>query len=133
VWHRLTRTIAPTVDPVTLAEVKAALRVDGTDEDTHIAGLIKAATARVEQGAGIALLPQTWRASLDRFPVGSIRIPLAPVSAVSSITYRAQDGTTATLDPAAYEFDLDVWPLLILPRSSGRAGRSRASSSAPSR
>ena len=50
---------------MTLAEVKAHLRVGHASEDTLLAGLVRAAREEVERATGIALIDQTWRLALD--------------------------------------------------------------------
>jgi len=60
-------------DPVSLAidlsEVKSHMRVDGTDEDTYITTLIRAATSLVEDYLERSLITQKWRKTWDGFPV----------------------------------------------------------------
>lgn len=65
---------AATVEPVSLAEMKAQLRIDAafTDDDVYIAGLIAAARAHVEKITGHVLDSQTWQMALDHFPEGNI-------------------------------------------------------------
>ena len=52
-----------------MAEAKAHLRVDGTDEDTLIASLILTSRLHVETALGLALITQSWRLLLDRWPL----------------------------------------------------------------
>lgn len=58
---------APAVEPVTLAEMKAHLRVEITDDDDLIQGLTAAAREQVEDVTGRRLITQQWRLFLDRF------------------------------------------------------------------
>ena len=93
----------PMVEPVSLAEAKAWLRVDVNDEDAAILSLISAARALVESATRRALVTQSWRLALDAWPfVGAdggwsilstrpnatpyeIQLPLAPVQSVSAV------------------------------------------------
>lgn len=50
----------PEEEPVTLAEVKEHLRVDGSDEDTLISGYISAARESLENECRRALVRQQW-------------------------------------------------------------------------
>jgi uncharacterized phiE125 gp8 family phage protein len=97
------RVIPPAELPVSLEEAKAHLRIDFGDDDFYVAGLIEAATAHLDGWSGIlgrALVTQTWRQDLCGFPCdGVIRLPLAPVQAVTAITYRDEVGADMTLDP----------------------------------
>jgi uncharacterized phiE125 gp8 family phage protein len=76
--------------------------------------MIAAATASIEgpNGIGIALSPQTWRLSLDHFPC-EIVVPLGPVTAVTSVTYKDALGTDQPVGGLRY--DLDQQPLRIWP------------------
>jgi uncharacterized phiE125 gp8 family phage protein len=91
------RTVAPSADDplVTLAEAKNHLNIDYGDDDRLISGLIQAATDYIDGYNGIlggrALVTQTWRVQLNAWPCDVIRLPLAPVQSVSSITYYDAD------------------------------------------
>jgi uncharacterized phiE125 gp8 family phage protein len=50
-------------------------------------------------------MPQTWELSLDAFPVGQLKIPLAPLRSVVSVKYADTNGAEQTLSPTAYEVD----------------------------
>lgn len=58
----------PTVDPVTVAEVKNYLRVDGNAEDSVIESMIKAATLILEDYCDTKFIEQTWLEYHDCFP-----------------------------------------------------------------
>ncbi|MBB3972776.1 head-tail connector protein [Hansschlegelia beijingensis] len=113
-WGRLKLVTAPAADPVTLAEAKKHLRVMHDDEDALISMLIKAAAAQIEgpSGIGVALVTQTWRLSLDGFPC-EIEIPLTPVSAVDSVTFK--DAAGADVAFTDFAVDLDASPTLVAP------------------
>ena len=64
----LVLTAAPAVEPVSLAEAKAHLRVDSDHEDALIAQLIVAARIFVERTLGLALIAQSWSYFLDALP-----------------------------------------------------------------
>jgi len=74
----------PAVEPVTLDEAKAHLKVDTTDDDALIATLISAARAKAEWHTGRAFVTQGWTLWLDRWPAADCQylpaeIPLAPL------------------------------------------------------
>lgn len=60
----------PTIEPVSLPEAKAWLKVEGSDEDDLIRALIVAARLMVEAEIGQVLIGQTWRLIGDRWPSG---------------------------------------------------------------
>lgn len=121
----LTLVSAAPAYPVTLAEAKAQLRLDTTDDDTLVDALIAAATAHIDGRdgwLGRALVTQTWDLKLDAFP-GIIEVPLPPLQSVDSITYVDAAGATQTLATSKYQVDLgggwrgrikpaygEVWP-----------------------
>lgn len=111
----LFRTVAPEIEPVTLAEAKAQLRIDHDSEDTLIAGLIRAARAEVEDRTGTALIAQSWRLALDRWPAdGLVRLRRHPVREILSVTAYGSEGEAALVDPADYAADLASRPARLL-------------------
>lgn len=99
---------APTIEPVTLAEARAALQLDAdnTADNTHIEDvLIPGARAEAEQETGLALILRTLELGLDEFP-GADPIPLvAPLVAITSVKYYDTAGVLQTLDSATYLLD----------------------------
>src|SRR5690606_14420890 len=86
-------------------------RVDGTDEDTLITGLIAAARETVETFAGRALITQTWELVLDDWPDSdTIKLPRPPLQSVTSVTYVDEAGVSHTLSSASYIVDTDSEP-----------------------
>ena len=82
----------PAVEPVTLADAKAQLRVDGTADDTLIASLILTSRLHVEAGLGLALNTQGWSYFFDAWPPGTqVTLPLRPVQSVSAVRLYAED------------------------------------------
>lgn len=104
---RLHLVSGPAVEPLTLAEAKTHRRVDGNAEDALITDMIIAARELFEEETGRQVNTATWRMELDRFPrsFDPIRIPKAPLIAVSSVAYRDTTGATQTWDAAEYEVD----------------------------
>lgn len=100
------RTVAPTTDLLSLEEIKQHCRVDGNDEDEFLKIARAAATDHLDGWSGVlgrCLLSQTWRLDLGGFPDDArLRLPLLPVSAVSSITYRDVADAQQTLATSVY-------------------------------
>lgn len=102
----LIRTVDPSAEPVTLAEVKAHLRLDHDSEDELLNGLIRAAREDVERTTGLALLDQAWRLVLDKWPRdGSATVMVHPVREILSVTAYGSEGEASVIDPASYQAD----------------------------
>lgn len=111
----LTRTTAPSVEPVSLALAKLNCRVDTTDKDALFAVYIQSAREFVEGLTGKALITQTWRQQLDAFPAEGIKLLKPPVQAITSVTYIDTAGMQQTLATNAYVLDSAVSPGWLMP------------------
>lgn len=99
----------PVSEPVTLAEVKAHLRVEQNADDSLLSALITAARLLVEQQTGRALLPQTWRLWLDMWPDDvKLVLPKPPLRSVTNVTLYAADDSSAVWTSSAYRVDSAV-------------------------
>lgn len=88
----------PATEPVTLADVKRHLNVLHTSEDGMIAGFAAAARRHVEETCSIALINQTRRVYLSKWPSDGI-IPLhrPPLVSVTAVKYLDADEVERTL------------------------------------
>ena len=59
-------------EPVTLAEAKAFLRLDGSDEDALLGDLIATARDYLEMVSGLSLVTQGWRLYRDDWPASGM-------------------------------------------------------------
>lgn len=109
----LTLVTPPSSYPVTLAEAKLHLKVDGTDEDTLVQAYIAAATDYVEQITGRSIMPQTWRLTQDAFE-DSFPLPKGPVQSVQSVQYYDENDTLQTVPASTYTVDLESDPQWIV-------------------
>lgn len=104
----------PTVEPVTLAECKADLRVDHTDDDALIASLIVGARTRVEDISRRAFINRTLEMSLCGWPADNkIRLPYPPAVSVTSVTYYDDDNVLQTMASSDYILVSDVEPAIV--------------------
>ncbi len=71
--------------PVSLAEAKLHLKLDGTDDDALVEALIEAASAACRAHTGRELVEQTWRLALDEAPGEILTLPRPPLVAVTGI------------------------------------------------
>ncbi len=89
----------PAQEPVSLARMKAHLRVEDEAEDGLIEALIVAARVHVESLTGRALLEQSWRVVLDGWPPDrAIRLPVSPMITVTEIRAYGADGEGRQID-----------------------------------
>ena len=105
----------PSAEPVTLAEVKLALSIDGTDRDTRITKLIIAAREQAEHETDAAFITQTWELAVDAFPESEFRLPKPPLLSIVSVKYDDPAGVEQTLSSAKYTFDNYSKPGFIMP------------------
>lgn len=98
----------PAVEPVSLEEAKAHLRIGHDLEDGAVAGLVAAARGAIEALTGIALIARTVREKRDGWVhVGarSVALGLGPVSAVLAVRVADPWGALLTVAPAEYALD----------------------------
>jgi uncharacterized phiE125 gp8 family phage protein len=112
----IARLTLPAVEPVTLAEAKAHMRVETAADDALITALIVEAREWSEDFCNRAFITQTWQVSSTAVP-GTSQIYLArpPLIDVASVIYLAPDGTQVTLDPSAYDVDNQHEPGYVVP------------------
>jgi uncharacterized phiE125 gp8 family phage protein len=110
------RVITPPADyPLTLAEVKAHLRVDHTDEDAMITAYLAGATDHAQKFMGRALITQTLELVLDKF-YPQIQIPMPPLQSIVSVKYDDADGAEQTLvENTDYIVDTASQPGWVVP------------------
>lgn len=110
----MTLVTGPTLEPVLLDEAKAHLRVDISDDDGYISGLMLAARQWVEGQTHRALITQTWDFGYDYcWPREAqakyrawrlvLRLPVAPAASITSISYVDGTGATQTLATDQYQ------------------------------
>ncbi len=103
----------PATLPVTLAQLRAQVRVDSADDDPILTGLLFAATAHIENSLGRPIVTRAVRAVFEQWPCSQYRplYPpfaltrsptdtaielLMPVTAVTAISYTAADQSVQT-------------------------------------
>ena len=115
----LVLTSGPATEPVTVAEAKAHLRIDGTAEDVLIASLILTSRLHIEAALGLALVTQSWKLLLDRWPKEHVPLPLYPAQSVASVKVYAADGTPTTIAASDYLVDTASRPGRLVPNGVG--------------
>jgi uncharacterized phiE125 gp8 family phage protein len=116
----LVLTSDPAVEPVTVAEAKAHLRVDGSAEDTLIASLILTSRLHVETALGVALVTQSWRLLLDEWPPGKdVALPLRPVQAIDEVRVISAAGDPTIVAANNYLVDVAGTPPRLVRNGAG--------------
>ena len=92
-------------DIITVAALKAFLRVDHSDEDAYITALRQAAISTVEVMSDTRLGDVSAVGYMDAW--AAVRIPVGPVQSITSITYLSTANTTQTLAASHYFTDLN--------------------------
>lgn len=129
----------PTVEPVSLTLAKQHLRVDFSDDDAYITALITAAREFAEKRTNRAFFNQTWKMTMDYFPVWQVKtaftpdqrkvwpyaawswdqltiaFPHARLVSVTNISYLDPSGTKVVLDPSTYNVDASSTPGRVAP------------------
>lgn len=116
-YRSLTRTTQPTVEPVTLAEAKAHLRVDISTDDALISSIIRSAREWCEEYLDRSLVYTQWTMRMDAFPWEFV-LPRPPVAAAgtytaTTVTYTLETLSTATLSTSEYRVDRQSTPGVI--------------------
>lgn len=91
---------------VSLAEVKAWLKIDGTDEDTLLESLIVSATAECEAYSGLSFITRTRTVKLSSFSGKDVILPYGPVTELTSIEYTDEDDAPQTIADSDYTVDI---------------------------
>lgn len=113
----LRQTVAPTIEPVSVAEAKTHLREDLADatNDAYIGTLVTVARETAEHRMGRSIMLQTWEQTLDRFP-SAIRLDNAPILSVVSLEYMdPETGSYLTLSTDSYTVDSVSEPGWVVP------------------
>lgn len=106
--------VPPAGEPLSLLEAKNYLRVDHEADDALIASMIAASRVQVEMRTRRALMTQTWRIVLDRWPAsGKIVSPVSPLREVIAARVRNASGEELTLDPDIFMPNTARSPALI--------------------
>lgn len=112
----------PDSEPITLDQAKTHLEYQGTAKNDFIESLIKVARRICEAYSGLSFVPQARVIRLDHFPCSRryIELPYGPVVAITSFTYRNEDGDTVELDEGDdFVADYHATPARVYPLVDG--------------
>lgn len=121
----LKRITGPSTQCVTLAEVRAFLRIDTTSDDYMLTAFIQSAESYAENYMKRSINKQRWELRLDEFPgddeaSADIELPRPPLTTVTSevvISYVKDTtaGDTTSLASTVYTVDYYSEPGIIYP------------------
>jgi len=118
---------APAVEPLSLNDAKAFLRVEHDAEDDFIVALVAAARLQVEAHTRRALIAQTWRLTLDRWPEdGRLTVRPAPLRDLVAARVYDANNVAHTLDLQAFVIDTAASALAFAPWGLAAPGRTSA-------
>jgi len=101
----------PALEPVSLTDAKAHLRLDTSDDDALVTAEIVAARVHVEAMTRRVLIEQGWRIYFDGWPKRRVvKIPVAPLISLDSVTVYDEAGDPVVVDPGNYEVDTVAVP-----------------------
>jgi hypothetical protein len=125
-------TVAPASEPVTADELRTHLRTDSTNlPDDEANDYIAEARQEIEDQTGVAMVNQTWRLSLDQWPMqrepwwdgvrqahinvlhggyADLELPRWPLSSITSVTVY-DEASTSTAVTVADIFDVDTYSI----------------------
>lgn len=121
---------APASEPVSLPELKAFAKVDGSDEDALLTSLISSARRACEEFTKRAFITQTWKLVLDRFPLDderdpmealllaasardAIDLPRQPIQSIEHIKTTSGSNSQTTVSSATYALDASGGRVLL--------------------
>lgn len=114
----------PSAEPLTLAQVKAHLRVEHADEDGLLSGLITMARQFLEAETGLCLMRQRLRFYLDRWPKnGVIQLLRRPVQSLDAVTVYDAEGRASSVPIADHLLDGDSRPARLWLRDAPEPGQ----------
>lgn len=123
---------APATEPVTASELRDFLRETATGlPDSEAEDFISEAREMIEEHTGLAMIDQTWKMAIDRWPGGQeqwwdgvkqmaiselhtaahrreLYLPRYPLSSVDSVTVYDEDSNSTTVT-VADKFDVDTY------------------------
>lgn len=97
----LVQTVAPTSEPITLAEAKLFMKIIEDDEDTLIESMIVSAREYVENYTNRQIMTATFELT-NEIIFSGMALPKSPLTSVSKIEYMDENGAYQTMSSSDY-------------------------------
>lgn len=107
------RVTEPAGEPLSLAEVKSFLRIDGNDEDTLLGELITTARILAEELTGRSLMTQRWKIAYDNNVPQTISLPYGPLQSVISVSVVSEEEVASAVDSGTYHVNANQRELVF--------------------
>ena len=95
----------PETEPLTLSEVKTALKIDGNDEDDFLIKLIRGAREAAERYLRRSIITQTWQLQFDQYVPTVVNLPRGPVQSVVSVKIIDHEWNETVINPDNYRLN----------------------------
>ena len=109
-WAILT---PPTIEPITVDELKLFARIDGDDEDSLLSTFIKAVREGAERYLGRALIRQTITMKMDFWPGDVIELPRPPLISITQVATIDEDDAETVYSSDYYYIITEATPGLL--------------------
>jgi len=114
----------PTVEPLTLVEIRAHLRLDTDEEDELLLALAIVAREHLERETGLVLAARDFRLCLDDWPAdGIVTIARGPIRTGASVTVYDGEGEPQVVDLDGHLLDGEARPARLWLRDVPQPGR----------
>ena len=97
------RMTPPASEPLSLAEVKTFLRIDGSADDSILTTLIASARIMAEELTGKSLITQSWKLAYDDAVPACVKLIYLPLQAISSVVAINDAEESTTINSTQYQ------------------------------
>jgi uncharacterized phiE125 gp8 family phage protein len=102
--HKMTAIGQPIAQPLSLAELKAYLKISNAQEDELLIYIISATSSIFEKYTGLAIARQRWKLVYEDFESGILTMPIKPLIEIESIEV-LNCNKQKSLSKNKYQFD----------------------------
>jgi len=115
----ITLVTAPTIEPVTLESLKLQTHITHDIQDTTLQSYLLAGRLKAEEYQRSSYINQTWRLTLDCYPVAPLKLLRGPVQSLVSVKVYDEDNNETVVDLDNFYIDTDHVPAKLVLKSSG--------------